>query len=119
MVTYIETLISPTALSFCTFQFQSLFWNETIKLQYEAKHTQQGKVCESAVCSCQGKYERAFKFVLLMWVILKTVWLAISVNFGRDQQFIDDENKVPNNITFSKQAAKQIILQSTVKEIKL
>lgn len=39
MVTHIETFISPTALSPCTFQFQSLFWNETIKLRYEVKHT--------------------------------------------------------------------------------
>lgn len=66
MVTYIETLISPTALSPCTFQFQSLFWNETIKLQYEVEHARQGKVCESAVCSCQERNERAFKLVLLM-----------------------------------------------------
>ena len=109
MVTNIETFISPTALSSCTFQSQSLFWNETIKLQYEVKHSRQGKVCESAVCSCQERNERAFKLILLMWIILKTVWLAVSVNFGRDQQFTSDENKVANNITFSKEVAKLII----------
>ena len=66
MATNIETFISPTALSACTFQSQSLFWNEPIKLQYEVKHGRQGKVCESAVCSCQERNERAFKLILLM-----------------------------------------------------
>lgn len=44
-----------------------------------------------------------------MCIILKTVWLAVSVNFVRDQQFTDDENKLTNYITFSKQAVKLII----------
>lgn len=110
MVTYIETFISPTALSPYAFQFQSLFWNETIKLQYEVKHTRQGKVCESAVYSCQERNERAYKFMLLMCIILKTVWLAVSVNFVRDQQFTDDENKLTNYITFFKQAVKLVVI---------
>lgn len=66
MVTDTETFIPPTALSPCAFQLQSLFWNETIELQYEVKHTRQGKVCESAVCSCHERHERTFKFMLLM-----------------------------------------------------
>lgn len=103
MVTYTGAIISPTALSRCAFQLQSLFWNETIELQYEVKHTSQGKVCESAVCSCHERHERAFKSMLLMCSILKTVWLAVSSNFGRDQQFTDDEKQPTNHITFSKQ----------------
>lgn len=47
--------------------------------------------------------------MLLMWIILKNVWLAVSVNFGKDQQFTDDENKLTNNTTSSNQAAKLII----------
>lgn len=66
MVTYAEAFISPTALFPYAFQLQSLFWNETIELRYEVKHTRRGKVCESAVCSCQESHERAFKFMLLM-----------------------------------------------------
>ena len=41
--------------------------------------------------------------MLLMWIILKTVWLAVSVKFGRDQQFTDGGNKLTNHIKFSKQ----------------